>query len=61
MKKRTIQYFNKQRAYRTMLRFDDITSFLMAGFKTSHSIIVKKDIVNMLLQFRKPQLQLAHG
>ncbi len=59
MKKRNINYMNKQKAFRKMLRFDDITSFLLAGFQTSRSVVVKKDILDMLLQLRTPQLQLA--
>lgn len=59
MKRRNIQYINKQKAFRKMLRFDDITSFLMAGFLTSKSLVVKKDILDVLLQLKTPKLQLA--
>ncbi|HTN45183.1 MAG TPA: hypothetical protein VL098_02460 [Flavipsychrobacter sp.] len=59
MKRRNINYITRQKAFRKMWRFDDLTSFLLAGFHTSKSLVVKKDIINMLLQVKAPHLQLA--
>jgi len=61
MKKRNFEYINKKKAFRQMLRFSDLTSFLLAGFHTSRSLVVKKDILKMLLDLRQPQMQLARA
>jgi hypothetical protein len=59
MKRRTKKYIDRQRAFRNMLRFTDLKSFLMAGFKASRSLVVKKDIVNMLVELDQPKLAYA--
>jgi|GEM_PF-1566652 hypothetical protein len=58
MKKRTLNYLRKRKAFRNMLQFKDITSFLMAGFILSKNIVVKKDMLQMLSQLQKQELQL---
>jgi hypothetical protein len=57
MKRRNIQYMLKQKALRNRFRLDDITRFLLAGFHSSQSLVVKKDILNVLFQLKHPQLQ----
>lgn len=42
-----------------MVQFTDLRSFLMAGFKASRSLVVKKDIVDMLLELNRPKMALA--
>lgn len=59
MTRRTKSYLNRQKALRNMLNFTDLKSFLMAGFQASRSLVVKKDIVNMLVELEHPQMQLA--
>ncbi len=59
MTRRTKSYLNRQKALRNMLNFTDLKSFLMAGFQASRSLVVKKDIVNMLIELEHPQMQLA--
>lgn len=59
MKLRTKQYFNRQKALNNMVKFTDLKSFLMTGFRASRSLVVKKDIINMIIELDKPQMQLA--
>jgi hypothetical protein len=59
MKRRTKNYIDRQKALRHMIRFTDLKSFLLAGFKASHSLVVKKDIVNMLIELEQPRLAYA--
>jgi len=61
MKRRTLNYLKRQRALRQMFQFNDLKDLLMAGFQTSRSIVVKKDILETLLQLNKPQVQLARA
>ena len=42
-----------------MVKFTDLKSFLMAGFKASRSLIVKKDIINMLIELEQPKMAYA--
>ena len=57
MKKRTINYLNRKKAFRDMIQFKDLTSFLLAGLRISKSAIVKKDIARTILQLQKMQPQ----
>lgn len=59
MKRRNRNYFSRQKALRAMVQFTDLRSFLMAGFKASRSLVVKKDIVDMLLELNRPKMSLA--
>lgn len=59
MKKRTINYIKRQKAFREMFQFKDIKSFLMAGLETSRSLVVKKDILETLLQLNTSPRQYA--
>lgn len=58
MKKRTAKYFLIEKELRKMSRIDSISAFLIRSYKTSRSLIVKKDILNMLLQIHQPKAQL---
>lgn len=57
MKKRTINYFRKQKALQHMIHFRDISSFLMAGFILSKSQVVKRDILEVLTTIQQQKLQ----
>lgn len=60
MKKRTMNYLKRQKAFRQMLAFTDLKSLLMASFHTSRSLVVKKDILEILQQLnRTPSYALA--
>ncbi|HRO41351.1 MAG TPA: hypothetical protein PL009_00860 [Flavipsychrobacter sp.] len=59
MTRRNKNYFGRQKALRAMVNFTDLKSFLMMGFKASRSIVVKKDIVNMLIELDRPKMQYA--
>jgi hypothetical protein len=59
MKRRTLNYINRQRAIRNMTQFTDLKSFLMAGFQASRSLVVKKDIINMLIELDRPKMAYA--
>lgn len=59
MTRRNKNYFSRQKALRTMVKFTDLKSFLMAGFKASRSLIVKKDIINMLIELEQPKMAYA--
>ncbi len=59
MKKRNINYIKRQKAFREMFQFKDIKSFLIAGFHTSKSLVVKKDILETLLQLNKQGISYA--
>lgn len=61
MKKRTINYLKRQQAIRDMINFRDIKSFLMAGFQISNSNVVRKDILQTLLELNKNGLRMAHA
>ena len=54
MKLRTRKYITRQKAIRNMIQFTDLKSFLMAGFQASRSVVVKKDIINMLIDLDRP-------
>lgn len=63
MKLRTKKYFGRQKAIRDLIQFKDIRSFLLAGFRIANSHVVKKDIINTILEldmqrreFRYPKL-----
>ncbi|HTM65909.1 MAG TPA: hypothetical protein VL093_06305 [Flavipsychrobacter sp.] len=59
MKRRNKNYIERKKAFRSMINFTDLKSFLMAGFKTSRSMVVKKDIVNMLMELNQPNMAYA--
>jgi hypothetical protein len=59
MKRRNKNYFERKKAFRSMINFTDLKSFLMAGFKTSRSVVVKKDIINMLIELGQPTMAYA--
>lgn len=59
MNRRNKNYFSRQKALRAMVNFTDLKSFLLAGFRASRSLVVKKDIVNMLIELDHPNMQLA--
>ncbi len=59
MTRRNKMYFSRQKAFRAMTHFTDLKSFLMAGFRASRSLVVKKDIVTMLQDLERPKMQLA--
>jgi hypothetical protein len=61
MTRRNKNYFERKKAFRSMINFTDLKSFLMAGFKTSRSIVVKKDIVNMLMELNQPRMAYAQA
>jgi hypothetical protein len=42
-----------------MVQFTDLKSFLMAGFQASRSLVVKKDIINMLIELDRPKMAYA--
>lgn len=42
-----------------MFQFNDLTSFLMNSFQSSRSVVVKKDIINMLIELNRPALAQA--
>ena len=54
MKLSTRKYITRQKAIRNMIQFTDLKSFLMAGFQASRSVVVKKDIINMLIDLDRP-------
>jgi hypothetical protein len=54
MKLRTRKYITRQKAIRNMIQFTDLKSFLLAGFQASRSVVVKKDIINMLIDLDRP-------
>lgn len=57
MTRRNKNYFSRKRAFQSMSRFTDLKSFLIAGFKTSRSLVVKKDILSMLRELERPGLR----
>lgn len=59
MTRRNKNYFGRQKALRAMVKFTDLKSFLMAGFKASRSLVVKKDIINMLVELERPNMAYA--
>jgi len=59
MKLRTKNYIKRQKAIRKMFQFNDLTSFLMNSFQSSRSVVVKKDIINMLIELNRPALAQA--
>jgi len=59
MKLRTRNYLNRKRAFRVMLQFRDIKSFLWAGFVTSKNMIVKRDVLETIMELDGMQLQRA--
>ena len=59
MTRRNKNYFSRQKALHTMVKFTDLKSFLMAGFRASRSLIVKKDIINMLIELEQPKMAYA--
>lgn len=48
MKTRNKTYFEKQKAFRNMIAFKDIRSFLFNSIKTANSLVVKNDIIQLL-------------
>ena len=42
-----------------MVNFTDLKSFLLAGFRASRSLVVKKDIINMLVELDQPKMAYA--
>ncbi|RYZ55501.1 MAG: hypothetical protein EOP49_02705 [Sphingobacteriales bacterium] len=56
MKLRTKNYIKRQKAVRQMFQFRDLKSFLMTGFQASRSLVVKKDIINMLIELDRPAM-----
>lgn len=50
MKLRTKAYMIRKKAFRNMLRFNDLKSFLWAGFVTSRNVVVKRDMLHALMQ-----------
>ncbi len=61
MKRRTITYLKRQKAFRQMQTFTDLKSLLMAGFHASRSLVVKKDILETLTQLSRSQYALARA
>lgn len=61
MKKRTINYLKRQKAIRDMINFRDLKSFLMAGFQMSSSLVVKRDIIQTIVQLDGNNMQLAQA
>ncbi len=61
MKLRTKNYISRQKALRNLFQFNDLKSFLVAGFKASRSVVVKKDILNMLVSLDRPNLGLSQA
>lgn len=59
MKLRTKNYIQRQKALRNMFNFTDIKTFLMSGFQASRSVVVKKDILNMLIELDGRKMQYA--
>jgi len=59
MTRRNKNYFTRQKALRAMMNFTDLKSFLMAGFRASRSLVVKKDIINMLTELERPKMAYA--
>ncbi|MBS1588011.1 MAG: hypothetical protein JST52_00210 [Bacteroidetes bacterium] len=59
MTRRNKTYLSRQKSLRRMTNLSDLTSFLMAGFGASRSMVVKKDILNMLITLRQPLSYLA--
>ncbi len=55
MKLRTKNYIQRQKAIRNMFRFSDLKSFLKASFQASKSLVVKKDIINMIIELEQPR------
>ncbi len=54
MKSRNRTYFEKQKAFRNMIAFKDIRSFLFSSFKAANSLVVKNDIINLLTELKQP-------
>jgi hypothetical protein len=52
MKSRNKNYFEKQKAFRKMIAFKDIRSFLFSSFKVTNSLVVKNDIVKLLEEMK---------
>ena len=48
MKTRNKTYFEKQKAFRNMIVFKDLRSFLFYSLKAANSFVVKNDIVKLL-------------
>jgi len=59
MTRRNKTYMERQKALKNMFDFTDLKSFLMAGFKASRSLVVKKDIINMLTELEQPKFAYA--
>ena len=53
MKKRTIDYLGRKKAFTEMHHPKDVKSLLVSEFKASKSIVVKKDILKTLEQITK--------
>ena len=61
MTRRNKNYFGRQKALRNMINFTDLKSFLLAGFRASRSLVVKKDIINMLVELDGTNHQVAYA
>ena len=59
MTRRNKIYFSRQKALRNMINFTDLKSFLIAGFKASRSVVVKKDILSMLVELDHSKVHYA--
>lgn len=48
MKKRSVDYFSRQKAFIEMSHTPDVKSLLIAEFNASRNIVVKKDILKTI-------------
>jgi len=61
MKRRTRNYLQRQNALNEMLHFTNIKDLLLAGFQASKSLVVKKDILNMVIALDSRPMQYAQA
>jgi hypothetical protein len=59
MKMRTRAYMIRRKAFRNLLRFNDLKTFLWASFVTSRNMVVKRDTLRTLLQLEQGMGQRA--
>ncbi|MES2777272.1 MAG: hypothetical protein V4722_24050 [Bacteroidota bacterium] len=52
MKRRTVDYLNRKKALIDMAHTHDVKSLLLAEFKSTRNIVVKKDILKTIEQIQ---------
>jgi hypothetical protein len=61
MKLRNQKYLNRKKAIGEMIRFKDLQSFLKASLAISKSMIVKKDMLDALMELEARPLYVKYN